>query len=309
MGDAIAIISKPVFEKLAGGEPKLGAEYWIERYDSTHKGLDTLADGGALYLVTVRPGDVLWLVQSLRVLTKDDKGWKPVSNHCATVDLTPVKHLLDITRYVEPGKLAMSLQTPRALTPHDARLLVHAANEAHTKYTRKKVFNVTFPKWLLEDAAKAGAPPAPPKPAKPAKPAPPKPAKKKPQAMSLSEILVEGALAQIEEVAGTAKPAKLLAEPKRKKGLRGNFTETVQSVFGGSELGEARRLLSKELAPFVDGPALGLALAEVGDDVPSDLVDQFAIKAIDDLARALVALALDRPGDVPATCIGFRDEL
>jgi len=32
------------------------------------------------------------------------------------------------------------------------------------------------------------------------------------------------------------------------------------------------------------------------------LLDEFAIRAMDDMARAMLALALDRPGDVPATC-------
>lgn len=36
----------------------------------------------------------------------------------------------------------------------------------------------------------------------------------------------------------------------------------------------------------------------------ADLVDPFAIRAVDDLARALLALALGRPEAVPATCAG-----
>jgi hypothetical protein len=101
----------------------------------------------------------------------------------------------------------------------------------------------------------------------------------------------------------------MLGEAKPKNGLRGRFTETVQSIFGGNEPAELRRLLREELAPFVDGPALSLALTQVKDDVYGDLVDQFAIRAIDHLARALVALALDRPTDVPATCMPLEKAL
>jgi hypothetical protein len=310
MADAIAIISKPIFEKLAAGTPALGVEYGITRYDSIHKGLDTLADGGALFLVTVRPGDALWLVQALRVLTKDATGWQAVSHQCATVDLTSVKHLLDLTRDVGEGKLAMSLQTPRALTPHDALLFTHAATEAANHRGRKPIYTVKLPRWLLDEATKAGAPAKATKPAK-AKPAPAKPAKPPAAARpaKLSDLLIEGAISLIEETAGTVPVAKLLAEPKRKNGLRGLFTESVQTFFDASDPKEARRLLRDELAPFVDGPALALALAEVGDDLHTDLVDQFACKALDDLARALVALASDRPDAVPATCAPFRDAL
>lgn len=303
MADALAIISRAEFEKIAGKDPKLGVAHTISRYDSTHKALDTLASGGALYLVTVRPGDELWLVGAMRVLEKTKTGWTAVSNRAATADLTAVKHLLEVTANAPPGKLAMSLQTPRVLSPHDARLLTHVESESADKASRKKPYTVKFPKWLLEHAAEQGSPPKPEKAARSAKPAKPR------GKTSLSEILVEGALAQLEEVLGDGKPEKLLAEPKRTKGLRGAFTQTVQSVFGGPEPDEARRLLREELAPFVDGPALALALATIGDDVHGDLVDQFAIRAIDDLARALLALALDRPDDVPATCAPYRDEL
>jgi hypothetical protein len=91
----------------------------------------------------------------------------------------------------------------------------------------------------------------------------------------------------------------MLGEAKPKNGLRGRFTETVQSIFGGNEPAELRRLLREELAPFVDGPALSLALTQVKDDVYGDLVDQFAI----------LALALDRPTDVPATCMPLEKAL
>jgi hypothetical protein len=206
--------------------------------------------------------------------------------------------------------------TPRSLRPALPSILTHATSGAISTPPEGKESGLRAHarSWrrLLEDAAKAGPPAAPPK----KKAAAEKPKKKtlaaKPKAektaaqATLSELLVEGALAQIQEVVdGGDDPSKMLGEPKRKKGLRGRFTETVQSIFAGNEPAELRRLLRDDLAPFVDGPALALALAEVGDDIHGDLVDRFAIRAIDDLARALVALALARPDDVPATCRPF----
>ncbi len=111
-------------------------------------------------------------------------------------------------------------------------------------------------------------------------------------------------------------PAKLLAAPKLKAstGMRGLFTESVQSIYAGAiDKKEATRMIEQELAPFVDGPALAIALRNTApDDNHSwlgDLVDQFVIRAIDDLALALLALALDRPDDVPATCDSFASTL
>jgi hypothetical protein len=42
------------------------------------------------------------------------------------------------------------------------------------------------------------------------------------------------------------------------------------------------------------------------DNFYGELVDHFAIRAMDDLARALLALTLNRPDDVPATCASYR---
>ena len=72
-------------------------------------------------------------------------------------------------------------------------------------------------------------------------------------------------------------------------------------------------MMDEELATFVDGRALAMALRYVMRGGPKKvfadpdgffgaLLDEFAIRAMDDMARAMLALALDRPGDVPATC-------
>ena len=127
------------------------------------------------------------------------------------------------------------------------------------------------------------------------------------------DILIEGAMAQIEEVASevVSDPDEMLSAPKHQPsyGLRGRYTESVQSILaGGIDAQEARRLLASDLAPFVDGPSLAMVLRYLAvqktkpDDLSPEIADAFAVRAVDDLARALVALALDRRGDVPATC-------
>ncbi|MCE9576660.1 MAG: hypothetical protein K8W52_26170 [Deltaproteobacteria bacterium] len=121
--------------------------------------------------------------------------------------------------------------------------------------------------------------------------------------------LVDGAIALIDENLDD-KPAALLKPPtwKASYGLRGRFTDSVQNIFVGAiDEKEARRMLSTDFAPFVDGPGLAMALQHLGakDDLTVHLADQFALRAADDLARALLALALLKPEAVPATCAAF----
>jgi len=66
MADIMAIVSKAIFEKAAGKAPKVGTALRMDRYVSANKALEPLAQGGKLYLVTVRPPDeALWLVAIL----------------------------------------------------------------------------------------------------------------------------------------------------------------------------------------------------------------------------------------------------
>jgi hypothetical protein len=54
--DVLAIVSKAIFERDARGL-SLGDVWPVDRYTSANKGLQTLADGGRIFLVTVRPPD------------------------------------------------------------------------------------------------------------------------------------------------------------------------------------------------------------------------------------------------------------
>lgn len=85
-----------------------------------------------------------------------------------------------------------------------------------------------------------------------------------------------------------AKPDRFLRKP-------GAFVTDVQSIYEGAvDAKEAQRLLRGELAPFA------------GRD--KDL-DKVAKRALDELCRAIVALALDREADVPKSCAGLRKPL
>lgn len=133
----MAIVSKAVFEQLAKqkGGATLGARLGLDRYGSTHKALAPLAEGGALFAVTVRPpSEALWLVAVLEQPTLRDDGWYASPSAIA---ITDVSHLKDQLRFASgkgltaaAGALGMSLQTPRTLSAEDEALLRAAAGTA-----------------------------------------------------------------------------------------------------------------------------------------------------------------------------------
>jgi hypothetical protein len=130
MGSALAIVSKAVFEKLAKakGGAELGDVLGIDRYASTHASLDTLGDGGSLFLVTVRPpSEALWLVGILESPEQQEDGWYAAPSTTPITDVSGAKSKLKFTSgtgiTAKPGALGMSLQTPRALTADDEALL------------------------------------------------------------------------------------------------------------------------------------------------------------------------------------------
>ncbi|MFT3699572.1 MAG: TIGR02996 domain-containing protein [Kofleriaceae bacterium] len=127
MASCLAIISKAIFEKQAGGNGE-GDVVALTEYAATPKQLDELEDGDALFLVTVRPPDeTLWLVAVLESPTKGKGGWKADANTVAITDISDLKAKLVFANGkglpTEEGKLAMSLQTPRVLTDADLALL------------------------------------------------------------------------------------------------------------------------------------------------------------------------------------------
>lgn len=135
MADLMAIVSKAVFEKAAGKAPAVGTRLRMDRYVSTNKNLDRLAEGGKLYLVTVRPPDeALWLVAILDNPEFDGERWVAAPCETPITDITALKSKLEFESgkglSAAKGALGMSLQTPRAVTVEDARLLDEAAGVA-----------------------------------------------------------------------------------------------------------------------------------------------------------------------------------
>ena len=132
----IALYSKGRFDTEAGGLA-VGDVFGIDRYTSKHKTFEALVAGGALFVVTVRPGDVLWLVAVLEHPKKKDGAWVAERNTTPIRDITDLIPKIEFTSgkgiKVGKGKLGMSLQTPRALSDGDIALLRNG-----TPKTKKK---------------------------------------------------------------------------------------------------------------------------------------------------------------------------
>ncbi len=138
MPSVLAIVSKAVFErdaKTSGVLAGVGDVVPLDRYVSKNKGIAPVGEGGALFLVTVRPPDErLWLVTVLESPSFDGEMWKAAKNTVPIADITGIK---DSIRFVtgtgisaKKGALGMSLQTPRVLADADVTLLRAAAGGA-----------------------------------------------------------------------------------------------------------------------------------------------------------------------------------
>ncbi len=131
MPDVLAIVSKAVFEKEAGGR-KPGKVWAVDTYHSTSPHLAPLAGGGRLFMVTVRPPkDTLWLVAVLENPQLVGKGWRAGRNRVPITDLTSLVPRIRFANgkgiTASPGTLGMSLQTPRMLDAPSSALLLGAA--------------------------------------------------------------------------------------------------------------------------------------------------------------------------------------
>lgn len=135
MSSVLAIVSKAIFERDArvGGRVAAPGEVVpFERYVSKNKGLAPLGQGGALFLVTVRPpNEALWLVGVLESPRFEGEQWVAVKNTFPIVDISLIQDELRFSTgagiSAKKGALGMSLQTPRILTADDVELLRGAA--------------------------------------------------------------------------------------------------------------------------------------------------------------------------------------
>jgi Leucine-rich repeat (LRR) protein len=129
MADVMAIVSKAVFEKMAGKAPVAGTQLHMASYTSANKNLEVLASGGRLFLVTVRPpNEALWLVAILEQPKFDGNAWVAAPSPIPITDISALRDKLKFESgkgiTSDPGALGMSLQTPRQLTALDVSLLV-----------------------------------------------------------------------------------------------------------------------------------------------------------------------------------------
>jgi hypothetical protein len=129
MSSVLAIVSKALFEKMIPkADAKVGVVVDTSQYVSQNKTFDGLKDGGAIFLVTVRPPDEkLWIVGVLENPTKKGDTWTAAANTAPITDVTSAIKKLKFASGAglspKKGALGMSLQTPRALTDADVALL------------------------------------------------------------------------------------------------------------------------------------------------------------------------------------------
>lgn len=135
MPSILAVVSKKVFEADARRDGKklgLGDVWPTARYASAHAALRPLAEGGHIFLMTVRPPDeALWLVAVLESPKFDGEGWAANENTVPITDATSLRARIQFANgsavTAEKGKLGMSLQTPRALSAETEALLLQLA--------------------------------------------------------------------------------------------------------------------------------------------------------------------------------------
>ncbi len=186
MASILAIVSRKIFERdfrVGGRLAGVGDVVPSTIYASTHKSLEKLAQGGDLFLVTVAPGEQLWLAGVLARPKLQPDGWVAKPNTIAITDITSLIPRLAFENgkglSAKAGALAMSLQTPRTLAEADVELLRGAGGNGASGTAKASAAKVAPP--AKASAAKAvppakaakGPPPATAKQSPPAKAAPP----------------------------------------------------------------------------------------------------------------------------------------
>jgi hypothetical protein len=126
MASVFAIVSKAVFES-DFPKSRLGQVLAIDRYLSKHPNFDQLEANDAIFLFTVRPKNIPWLVAVIERPKRKRGAWVGEMNRAPIVDLRKTIRALKFStdKGIGPsmGGLGMTLQTPRKLTPEDVALL------------------------------------------------------------------------------------------------------------------------------------------------------------------------------------------
>ncbi|MEP6859690.1 MAG: serine/threonine-protein kinase [Deltaproteobacteria bacterium] len=157
MPDVLAIVSKAIFERDARGLD-LGEVWPVDRYTSANKALHTLADGGRIFLVTVRPPDErLWLIGRVDAPAFDGTAWVGKVNSLPATDITALRGSIKFESgkgiMQEKGTLGMSLQMPRALAQSDVDQIMATVRASELGDSAKDATVAASP-------VKAAAPPA-----------------------------------------------------------------------------------------------------------------------------------------------------
>ena len=134
MPDILAIVSKAIFERDAR-TVGVGDVWEVDRYTSTNKALQPLAEGGRIFLVTVRPpNEQLWLVGVLDEPRFDGSAWIAKPNRIAVTNITALRKTIRFESgkgiSQDKGTLGMSLQTPRLLAAADVEQILASTGAA-----------------------------------------------------------------------------------------------------------------------------------------------------------------------------------
>ena len=132
MPDILAIVSKAIFERdgrIADRMIEAGEVWPVDRYTSANKALSSLASGGRIFLVTVRPGEQLWFLGLIDQPKFDGTAWIAAPNKLPATNITALRRQITFESGKgisgDKGTLGMSLQTPRALTGRDVELILN----------------------------------------------------------------------------------------------------------------------------------------------------------------------------------------
>ena len=96
MASVMVIVSKAAFKNdvvtAEGKQGELGDVCPIPHYRSRHKSIDALQEGGALFLVTVRPPEQLWLCAVLESPRALSDGWYGEPNVVPITDISALHY-------------------------------------------------------------------------------------------------------------------------------------------------------------------------------------------------------------------------
>ena len=164
--DILAIVSKAIFERDARVDGRLVApgDVWpVDRYTSTNKALSGLANGGRIFLVTVRPpNEQLWFLGVVEQPAFSGTAWiAKQPNRLPVTNITTLRATIEFESgkgiSQEQGTLGMSLQAPRALTANDVEQIIalvenrapHAVTRTAKKPAPKKPARIIGGKYEI----------------------------------------------------------------------------------------------------------------------------------------------------------------